>query len=179
MRTGEFPGKIKAPIENLEGAVTISIDAEVRSLRVVVGALIMGLIMLSGIVVMMAPLSQPPDEQLGRMMLGGLGLIAVACGGAYYALRLSLTRDLAARAAELSQSAEPAALILPRYRQFAIAGAGLIDGPGLVAGVTYLMTANPLALGVMAAVVLLLLAHMPSADSLRRLAETAATGQGG
>jgi hypothetical protein len=76
----------------------------------------------------------------------------------------------------LRQHPDPAALILGRYRQFAIMGGAVIEAPGLFAAMTYLVTGNPVAMGAAACVVLLLLAHMPSADRLRRLAETAAMG---
>lgn len=156
-----------------------SIEAAVNAMRIVIGGLIMGLVALSAMGLLLAPINNPPDPQLGRLMLAGFALMAVGCAAAYFTLRAAMMRDLAARAAELRQSPEPAALILLRYRQFAIAGAGLIDGPGMVAGLTYLMTANPLALAAIGGVVLLLLAHMPSADSLRRLAERAAMGNEG
>jgi hypothetical protein len=155
------------------------VEAAVNAMRIVVGGLIMGLVALSAMGLLLAPLNHPPDPQLSQLMLGGLAVMAVGCSAAYFVLRAAMMRDLSASAAELRQSPEPATLILLRYRQFAIAGAGLIDGPGMVAGLTYLMTANPVALGVIAGVVLLLLAHMPSVDSLRRLAERAAMGNAG
>lgn len=155
-----------------------SIEGTVRDLRIIVGALIGGLVALSAIVLAVGPIAEPPDPAMGRLVFAGLGMMAAACAAAYFVLRQALVRDLAARAAELRQHAEPAALILTRYRQFAIVGAGVIDGPGAFAGIAYLLTGNPVAIGVVAAAVLLLLAHMPSVDSLRRLAEGAATGGG-
>ena len=160
-------------------AVDESVEGAVRSMRIVVGGLLAGLTGLSALGIALAPILDPPDPTLGRLMLMGLALMVVACTAAYFTLRLSLMRDLASRAAELRQSAEPARLILLRYRQFAIVGAGLIDGPGFFAGLTYLMTGNPVVLGAMAGAALLLLAHMPSVDHLRRLAERAAMGNDG
>ncbi len=153
-----------------------SVDDAVKALRIIIGGLIMGLGMLAGIGLLIAPILNPPNPQLGSLMLAVLGVMALGSASAYFVLRRAMVRDLAARAAELRQSADPAGLIVLRYRQFAIVGAGLIDGPGMVAGLTYLMTANPIALAAMAAVVLSLLAHLPSADRIRRLAESAAMG---
>ncbi len=155
-----------------------SVDDAVKALRIIIGGLVMGLAVLAGIGLVMAPILNPPDPQLGSLMLAVLGVMALGSAAGYFVLRQAMLRDLAARAAELRQSADPAGLIVLRYRQFAIAGAGLIDGPGMVAGLTYLMTANPIALAAMAAVVLSLLVHLPSADRLRRLAENAAMGSG-
>lgn len=153
-----------------------SIEETVRGLRIIVGSLMGGLVALSAIALAFGPIKEPPDPELGRLVLGGLGLMAVACAAAYFVLRRALVRDLAARAVELRQHPEPASLILLRYRQFTIVGAGVIDGPGAFAGIAYLLTGNPVAIGVVGGAVLLLLVHMPSVDSLRRLAEQAATG---
>lgn len=155
-----------------------SIEATVRDLRIIVGSLIGGLVALSAIALAIGPINEPPDPELGRLVFAGLGMMTVACAAAYFVLRQALVRDLAARAVELRQHPEPAALILVRYRQFAIVGAGVIDGPGAFAGIAYLLTGNPVAIGVVGAAVLLLLVHMPSVDSLRRLAEGAVAGGG-
>ncbi len=156
-----------------------SVDDAVKAMRIIIGGLVIGLAVLAGIGLLIAPILNPLDPQFGSLMLAVLGVTGLGSGAAYFVLRQAMLRDLAARAAELRQSADPASLIVLRYRQFAIAGAGVIDGTGMMAGLTYLMTANPIALAAMGAVVLALLAHLPSADSLRRLAESAATGQGG
>jgi hypothetical protein len=153
-----------------------SIEATVRALRIIVGSLIGGLVALSAIALAVGPIKEPPDPELGRLVFAGLGLLAVACAAAYFVVRQALARDLAARAAELRQHPEPATLILLRYRQFVIVGAGVIDGPGAFAGIAYLLTGNPVAIGVVGGAVVLLLLHMPSVDSLRRLAEGAAAG---
>ncbi len=154
--------------------MTESLESTVRALRIVVGGLVAGLTMFALIALAIGPINKTPDPQLGRLMLAGLALAATAGAAAYSTLRLAMKRDLAARAPELRQHPDPATLILPRYRQFAIAGAGVIEGPGFFAAMTYLVTGNPVAMGAVACVVLLLLAHMPSVDHLRRLAETAA-----
>ena len=153
-----------------------SVESAVRDLRIVVGGLIAGLSLFSVIALAMGPISKGPDPLLGRLMLAGIALAALAGAAAYFTLRLAMRRDLAARAAELRLHPDPAALILARYRQFAIAGAGVIEGPGLFAAMTYLLTGNPVAMGAVVCVVILLLAHMPSVDHVRRLAETAAMG---
>ena len=153
-----------------------SVEGVVRSLRIVVGGLMAGLAAFAAIGIAMAPISDPPDPGMSRLLLLGLPVVMVACAGAYFTLRLSMIRDLASRAVELRQSAEPARLIVGRYRQFAVVGAGLIDFPGAVGGLAYLVTGNPIALGALAGAALLLLAHMPSVDHLHRLAERAAMG---
>lgn len=160
-------------------SVDESVEGAVRSMRIVVGGLLAGLAGLSALGIALAPILEPPDPNLGRLLFMGLAVMGVAGAAAYFALRLSMMRDLAARAAELRQSAEPARLILLRYRQFAVIGAGLIDFPGSVAGITYLLTGNPVALGALFGAALLLLAHMPSVDRLHRLAEKAAMGSDG
>jgi len=153
-----------------------SVESTIRGLRVVVGGLIAGLTMFSLIALALGPISKTADPFLGRLMLAGVALMAAAAAAAYFTLRLAMRRDLAARAPELRQHPDPATLILARYRQFAIAGAGVIEGPGFFAAMTYLAAGNPVAMGAVACVVLLLLAHMPSVDHLRRIAETAAMG---
>jgi len=153
-----------------------SVESTVTALRIIVGGLIAGLTLFSLIALALGPINKTPDPMLGRLMLAGLALAAAAGAAAYVTLRAAMRRDLAARAAELRQHPDPATLVLARYRQFVIAGAGVIEGPGFFAAMTYLVTGNPVAMGAAAGVVLLLLAHMPSADHLRRLAETAAMG---
>jgi hypothetical protein len=63
---------------------------------------------------------------------------------------------------------------LKDYRGFTVVTGGLIEGPGFFAAITYLLTGNLLALGALGIAVALLVAHLPSADKIRRLAEAAA-----
>jgi hypothetical protein len=84
-----------------------------------------------------------------------------------------MVREVRGRATELQQKSNPVEEILPAYRKFVISGGGLIEGPGLFAGVAYLVSGHP---GFLVAALLapaLLLAHFPTMERARRLAQRA------
>lgn len=151
-----------------------SVDEAIRALRIVVGGLMGGLLSFTVLAAIVGPLSPSPDLDLAQWMLIAIALLGSGCAAAYAMLRQSLIRSLGARATELRQQSDPSGPIVEEYRRFVVAGGGLIEGPGFLAAVTYLVTGTPLALGAAGLAVALLAAHFPSAGALRRLAEAAA-----
>jgi hypothetical protein len=151
-----------------------SVDETVRAMRIVVGGLIGGLASFGALAAVLGPLSPSFDPNLGRWMLVGIVLFGLGSATAYFTFRRSLMAKLATRAVELRQQSDPSVLILADYRGFTVVAGGLIDGPGFFAAITYLQTGNPLALGALGIALALLVAHLPSAGAIRRLAEAAA-----
>jgi hypothetical protein len=150
-----------------------SVEAVVRALRPVIGGLIGGLLSFTMVAFIAGPLSPSFDPDLAGWMLVAIVFLGAGSATGYFMLRRSLIRRLATRAAELRQQSDASALIGTDYRGFAVAGAGLIEAPGLFAALTFLLTGNRLALAAVAVVVALLVAHLPSAEKMRRLVDEA------
>ena len=155
-----------------------SVDEAVRAMRIVVGGLIGGLLSFTTLALIVGPLSPSFDPNVTRWMLIVVLLLGGGSATGYFTLRRSLIRSLATRATELRQRSDASTLIGKEYRGFAVAGAGLIEGPGLFAAATYLLTGNGLALAAVGIAVGLLFAHLPSAGAMRRLAEVASRSEG-
>jgi hypothetical protein len=154
-------------------AQAAAVDEGVRAMRVIVGGLVAGLLFFGAIGFLVGPLS-PADSQVASLLRIVIAAFAAFAAASYVLMRNALNRDLAARATELRQASDPASLIVVRYRAFLITGAGLIEGPGFMAGIAYLLSHDVLGLLGLGLAVVLLLLHLPSAASLRRLAETTA-----
>jgi hypothetical protein len=150
-----------------------SVDEEVRRMRIVVGGLMAGLLFFGGLSFFVGPIA-PLQSELRWPLLVAVGAFGVFAAFAHGAFRRALVRRLAARSTELKQAADPASLVAGDYRALVIVGGGLIEGPGFLAGIAYLMTHDPYALAALGLAVVLLVAHLPSAARLRLLAEQAA-----
>jgi hypothetical protein len=151
-----------------------SVADTIQKLQIVIGTLMAGLAMFFTVVLFVGPVSQQSDSSLADMLLLALVALAVGCGAAYFALHRRLMSDIARRAPELRQAADPTALALEPYRRFVVAGGGLIDGPACFGIAVYLISGGVAGLGAAVLGVILLLAHMPSVAKLRHLAEQAA-----
>jgi hypothetical protein len=153
------------------------VDAAIRTLRIIVAALMSGLATLAAVAVVVGPLSRPIDSTTADAML--LALVAVASTStiAYLLLRRSLTAGLARRASELRLLSDPSSLALEPYRRFVITGGALIEAPALFGVVTYLVTGAVAGLGAVAVALALMAAHLPSAEQLRNLAVDASRSQ--
>jgi hypothetical protein len=147
--------------------------AAIRAMRIVVVGLVLGLSSFAGVGLLVGPLSP------GASRIAGVFRVAVVVFGAlaavgYFVLRGAMVRDLSAYAAVLRQASDPASLVVVRYRAFLIAAGGLIEGPGFMAGIAYLVSHDVFALAAVGVAIVLLLAHLPSQASLCRVAEAAA-----
>lgn len=151
-----------------------SVDEAVRAIRIVVGGLIGGLLSFGTLAAVLGRLSLSFDPDRARWILVVVVFLGLASATGYFALRRSLIAKLATRASELRQQSDPSVLILADYRGFIVAGGGLIEGPGFFAIIAYLVTGNVLALGAVGIALALLVAHLPSAGAIRRMAEAAA-----
>lgn len=150
-----------------------SVEDGIRACRIVIGGLIGGLVMFAAVAMLVAPVSPSPDPTVTAALFGALAVMGMGCAMGYGALRRALFNELRARGSELTHEGDPAGVIMDRYRAFVIAGGGLIEGPGFLALITYMVSGNVAALAAAGIAVLLLILHVPSAEKVRRLAEDA------
>jgi len=150
-----------------------AVDTAIRMMRTVVVGLVLGLVFFAGTGFLVGPLGAADSPMAGmlRLMVVVFGTLA---GVGYFVMRGAMFRDLSPFAAQLRQASDPAGLVVVRYRAFLIAAGGLIEGPGLLAGIAYLTSHDVYALAAVGVAIVLLLAHLPSQASLCRLAEAAA-----
>jgi hypothetical protein len=153
--------------------MTQSVEEATRAAQVVTGGLISGLLLFAVVASMVAPISPSPAPSVTAAMFGVLLGMSVASAVGYGAVRRSLLSELRARRSELRQDGDPARLVVEAYRRFVVIGGGLIEGPGFLALMTYLVTGKVVALGAAGLAVLLLAMHFPSSAKVRRLAEDA------
>ncbi len=74
-------------------SVDESVEGAVRSMRIVVGGLLAGLAGLSALGIALAPILDPPDPNLGRLLFMGRAVMGVRRRGASnFARRLSMMR---------------------------------------------------------------------------------------
>jgi hypothetical protein len=150
-----------------------SVEDGIRACRIVIGGLIGGLVMFGAVAMLVAPVSPSPDPTVTAALFGALALMGMGCAMGYAAVRRAMLNELRARGSELTRESDPASVIMDRYRAFVTVGGGLIEGPGFLALVTYIVSGSVAALAAAGVAVLLLILHLPSAERVRRLAEDA------
>jgi len=153
-----------------------SVEEVIRACRIVVGGLIAGLVLFSGVALAVAPLTPSPDPQITAAMLVMVLVMGVGCAAGYRVVRRSVIAEMRSRLPASAEGADPAALVTDCYRQLVIVRGGLTEGPGFLALMTYIVTGHMLALGAAGVAVILLGANFPSADEMRHLATGARAG---
>lgn len=148
--------------------------AAIRVLRVIVFALMAGLLLFLVVAPAARPMGDGPPADLSALLIAALGVVAIGIALAYFALRRALTASFARRTMELRQVSDPSRLLIEPYRRFVIIGAMLLDALGVIGFLTYLVTGHPAGLMAIAIAVVMLALHVPSADKLQALAADAA-----
>jgi hypothetical protein len=148
------------------------LESEIRQLRIVVGGLIFGLVSFLAISSQVAPVLNERERETAGWLLAGVPAFGAASAIGYVAMRRRLSQEIRTRKAERRHEANPLPYMMEPYRRFVVAGGGLIEGPGMFSIIAYAMTGQTMALGAVAAAILLLLAHLPSVEALRRIVES-------
>jgi hypothetical protein len=148
-----------------------SVEEAVRGLRVVVVGLIACLLIFAaGMWFAAGSVSEPHEEFLTYGMFV-LVLFGLGAGLVYLIQYRRMLAEIRACAAEIRLASGPTEMVLSSYRRFIVVGGGLIEGPAFFALILQLMTRSIVPLAAAVGAVLLLAAHMPSQDRLRRLIE--------
>jgi hypothetical protein len=143
------------------------VDKEIRGMRVVLGSMAAGFSVFGAIALALGPLSTEGAETLGRTLLPLLGLFGLASTAAAFVLPRQRIAALQEHRAELRALADPLPRLVSDYRGLFIVRAGLTEGPGFFALITYLLTGSLPALAAAALVLLLLVSQWPSREKLQ------------
>jgi hypothetical protein len=145
------------------------IDSAIRGLRVIYGSMLASLLFLGATAMAFRSVIAPGfDSGIHNGLLGLAGLLAVVvCPVAYVAVRRSIEAELQPRASALLAAAEPILGVLDSYRRLALLRAALIEAPALLGTLSYLAGGRPAGLIFAGASATLLLATMPSRESLQ------------
>ncbi len=146
------------------------IESAIRGLRVIYGGMLASLLFLGAIAMAFRSVIAPDfDSGIHNGLLGLAGLLAVVvCPVVYAAVRRSIQAELQPRAPALLATAEPLLGVLDSYRRLALLRAVLIEAPALVGTLSYLAGGRPVGLLFAGASATLLVATMPSRESLQR-----------
>jgi hypothetical protein len=141
-------------------------DQAIRSARIVVRGLIMGLLVFGGLAFALGPMRPSQDPLLNQVMPIVLGVLAGGSAIGYFTLRRGFARACRGGVPGVPQAGAVGVARLAAYRGFVVSGGGLIEGPGFLAGVTYVVTGRPVALVAMGCAVVLLVVHLTSTTEL-------------
>jgi hypothetical protein len=153
---------------------------QLRTIPVLVGALIAGLVIFAVTAVVMGPGGPLASEEVAsgepmpaETMLAVLGVLLVGCLGAFFAFGAAV-RSQAHKAWEARADDEDGrAKLVALLSTSTILRAALVEGPGLFACVIVLLTGSPLPLAATALVVGLMATLLPARARLARLEEAA------
>lgn len=148
------------------------IDGSIRGLRVVTAAMVVSLVTLAAIAVVFRTQFAPSfGSAFQNGLLTAAGLLALGCAAAYRAVNRQTLAELERKPLRPGASAEPLAAVLEPYRRLAVLRAALIEAPGMLALLAYLVGGHEAGLLIPGASALLLLASMPSREALQRFAD--------
>lgn len=152
--------------------VTPTLDRVIRTLRVAHFGLIAGILFFVGITVVLRDgVPNSAWTERAPLLLALLAAFALGCVVAHTIVeRATLARVSRARMQVLNGEAGSEAEV-EAYRQLAIIGAGLIDGPAFLAGLIYLLTGDTTSLIAAGVGVALLVSRMPSRARFKRFVE--------
>jgi hypothetical protein len=139
--------------------------ATIRSLRLVLLALALGLTGLSLVALVVDPSAGRRDPELSTLLLGVTGVLLVTNLALALVMRARGVRQAAERRAEALAELEAGELPGELARAAILAGA-LVEAPGLLGGVTFLLTRETLALVAPAVAILALLSFLPRAERM-------------
>ncbi len=148
-----------------------NIDDAIRSLRIITRGILASLLGMGAVAVFFRPQLAPSfTSEIQRGLLGLAGVLAVGNAVAYVAVQRSLRAKVQASTLA-SGSAEALLRVLEPFRRLAILRSVLIEGPGLVGLLTYLVGGSEAGLAIAAASIVLLAITMPSREALQRFAD--------
>ncbi|MBN1513994.1 MAG: hypothetical protein JXB13_18400 [Phycisphaerae bacterium] len=145
-------------------------EAMVRTLRIIVLAMIVGVLALAAVAGAFAPLGAA-DEAIKSIFVLVVATIGVSFGLGYALVRRQLLARACRQASEGLERDDTQALAMRTYQALVIVGAAMAEGVGSLGAVAVLVTGYwPLAVVPLAAVVLLAM-NVPSRDGFAVFAE--------
>jgi len=145
-------------------------EAMVRTLRIIVFAMIVGVLAVTAVAGGFAPLGAA-DEELKSILILVVVTMGVSGGLAYTLVRRQLLARACRQASEGSERGDTQDLAMQAYRTLVILGSAMAEGVGSLGAVAVLVTGFwPLAVVPLAAVILLAM-NMPSRDGFAVFAE--------
>jgi hypothetical protein len=151
------------------------IDQAVRTLRIVVAAMMMGVLGLSVVAIFIGRQAEP-DPKMANVLLVVLAVIAVWELIAYVVIRASMLNRLRRRFAENPPAADPTAELIGNFNSLTIIGCAMPEGLGLFGSMIMLITGAWPALAAPVLALILLAWQLPSRDKIERFV-SGVTGQ--
>jgi hypothetical protein len=148
------------------------IDDAIRSMRIISTAILFSLCAFAAVAAAFRPElagSFSPRLQESLLVISFIG--AVSCAAAYFAIDRQTRAALREQARDPRASAEPLLPVLEPYRRLTVLRAALIEAPGLLALLSYLVGGSEASLVIAGASLLLLVATLPSRSGLERFAD--------
>jgi hypothetical protein len=147
-----------------------AIEKQVLSLRIIVGAMVAGVIGLS-VIAFIVVADQPPtkDDKLATILLAVMGFMALSDLPAYVLVRTTLRTKLRDTVRQHTQT-DPLMGVLRVYSTITIIAAAMAESVGLFGGVIYLITGHMLAVAGPIATLVVLFGLFPSVRKVRNLA---------
>lgn len=152
----------------MNGPDSTSTLARVRTMQIIAGAILAGLLIFLGIAVLIRAQGGGPPPVQDRLPVLTLMAGAMLVANGMLALLLpkhngkQQTRKLAAERPEAAE--DDTGTLLAFYQTQLIIRLALLEGAGFLGGIAYLTEGHPAALGVAGLVVLLMLVSFPTAD---------------
>lgn len=138
--------------------------------RLIVLAMIAGIVIFAGVSLVLAPLIPNPGS-MEKMLLVALGAVGLAQISGYFALRTVTLSRVRQQFAD-NPSAQPAEAF-PAYHTLTLIRSAMSESFGLFGVVIFLLTGNYMSLAAGAVSVILLVAGMPTLDGFHRFHENA------
>lgn len=152
------------------------LDKEIMSLRIIIAAMMMGIVAFGAVVLAIGSKVAQDDAELGGMLLAVLGVLAVGELIAYAVLRMA-TLSSARRQFEQEPTGEDAEVrMMPAWRTLILVRSAMAEGLGLFGLVIVLVTATRTAFVAPVIALIILAAGFPTKDKLAQLTASI-TGQ--
>jgi hypothetical protein len=150
----------------------LDLDRQLRLTKVLVGALMLGLVSLTGTFSVLMQSSGKASPGLSQMpMLGVLGMVWLSSAGMSFFIPAMITNALKRQFTGAPPDVAMRAL-MPKYRVIAILRGALLEGPGLFGAVAAFLTGAWGAFAAPALSLLVLLVTFPSVKGFLRFADT-------
>lgn len=148
------------------------IDESIRGLRIITSSIMASLLGMAAVAFFTrAQLAPSFTGEVRSALLGLACLLAASSVVAYFVLQRSIRAGLRADGAVLGGGAEPLQGVIEPFRRLVIVRAALVEGPGLVGLLSYLVGGSEAGLLIAAASFVLLAGTMPSREALQRFAD--------
>ena len=151
----------------------LSTDAVLAQLRLIVFAMIGGLVTFSGVAFFVVTSGFETDPKAVSWLYPALGAVMlIAIIGGSIVRRVMVGKILRGEGVSRGASrAERMAAVLPTYRTWTVASAALAEAPAIFGIVAYLVSGNPIGLLVTALGIIRLVMMLPSEAALENLAD--------